>query len=259
MVIIGLSIISFFLIPDIPLERLPLSGNFEDGNFWFVFAIFFPAVTGIMAGANLSGDLKDPRKSIPLGTLTAIGVTMLIYISMAYVAARFIPAEELRNNQMAIVDHAFSSPLVLMGILAATYSSALGSILGAPRILQALSENKTVPFYNFFVKKRNGEPINAMIFTALIIEVALIYGNLNMLAALITMFFLITYGMINLVVFIQQNMKIISFRPTFKVPWFVSFIGAAGCVFIMFLINSIFSIVALGIIIALYFSLEKGS
>ncbi len=154
MFIIGLSIVSFFLIPEIPVKNIPLTGNFEDGNFWFVFAIFFPAVTGIMAGANLSGDLKNPRKSIPMGTLAAIAVTMVIYISMAYVAAKFIPAEELRSNQMAIADYAFSSPLVLLGILAATYSSALGSILGAPRILQALAENKTVPLSNIFVLKK---------------------------------------------------------------------------------------------------------
>ncbi len=257
MLIIALSILSFFLIPKEPLESISLTGNFEDGSFWYVFAIFFPAVTGIMAGANLSGDLKDPRKSIPLGTLTAIGVTMLIYISIAFVAAKFIPLDELRNNQMAIVDNAFSSPLVLLGILAATYSSALGSLLGAPRILQALSENRVVPFHNFFVQKRKNEPINAIIFTAIVIEAALILGNLNVLAALITMFFLITYGMINLVVFIQQNMKIISFRPTFKIPSFVSLIGAAGCMIIMFLINPVFSIVAFGIIISLYIWLGK--
>ncbi len=96
-----------------------------------------------------------------------------------------------------------------------------------------------------------------MAFTAIIILVALIFGNLNVLAALITMFFLITYGMINLVVFIQQSMKIISFRPTFKIPIYVSFLGAAGCTFIMFLINAVFSIVAIIIITTLYIWLGK--
>lgn len=258
MAIIVFSIISFFLIPNSPVENMTMLGNYEDGNFWYVFAIFFPAVTGIMAGANLSGDLKDPRKAIPLGTLSAIGVTMVIYLLMAYLAAKFISPEELRTNPMVIVDNAWWGPAVLMGILAATFSSALGSLLGAPRILQALAENKTVPFYKFYSKKTaKNEPLNAMLFTAVIIEIALVFGNLNDLAALITMFFLITYGMINLVVFIQQKMQIISFRPTFKIPHFVSFAGAVGCVFVMFLINSVFSIVAILVIIALYFWLGK--
>ncbi len=253
MAIIGLSLLSFFLTPNPPLKSMTLIGTFPEGDFWYVFAIFFPAVTGIMAGANLSGDLKNPRKSIPLGTISAILVTMIIYISLAYMAAKFIPPEELRTNEMVMVDHARWQFLVLLGLLAATFSSALGSILGAPRILQALATHKTVPFARFFAKKsKGGEPLNAIIFTAIIIEVSLLLGDLNALAALITMFFLITYGMINLVVFIQQKMRIISFRPTFKIPSFVPFIGALGSGFVMVLINPIFSVIAIITIIALY-------
>ncbi|MFZ0390298.1 MAG: amino acid permease, partial [Calditrichia bacterium] len=194
MVIIALSIISFLMTPSQPLEVMPLVGRFESKNFWHVFAIFFPAVTGIMAGANLSGDLKNPRRAIPLGTLSAIGVTMVIYILLAYMAARYIPAVELRTNQMMMVETARWGILVLIGILAATFSSGLGSMLGAPRILQALAEQKTIPLHSVFsVKSRNNEPRNAIIFTAVIIEISLIFGNLDALAALITMFFLITY------------------------------------------------------------------
>lgn len=258
MAIIGFSILSFFLLPNAPVENVPLVGNFEDADFWLVFAIFFPAVTGIMAGANLSGDLKNPRRAIPIGTLSAIAVTMVIYISMTFVAAKFIPAAELRGNQMVMVDNSWWGPAVLMGILAATFSSALGSVLGAPRILQALAEHRTAPFHTFFEKKTSrNEPLNAMVFTAGVIVLALIFGNLNALASLITMFFLITYGMINLVVFIQQSMQIISFRPTFKIPRFVSLFGAVGCGFVMFLINPVFSFVAILIIIGLYFWLGK--
>lgn len=251
--VIGLSLLSFFLIPSEPVESIPLIGSFEDAGFLYVFAVFFPAVTGIMAGVNLSGDLKNPRKAIPAGTLSAILVTMIIYILIAYVAANHIPAEELRSDQMVMVKYAWWGPLVLIGILAATFSSALGSMLGAPRILQALSEQKTVPLSKFFeLKSRDNEPRNAIVFTAVVVELALIFGNLNALATLITMFFLITYGVINLVVFIQQRMKIISFRPTFKIPQFVSLAGAAGCLFIMFLINPIFSVIAIAVIVSLY-------
>jgi len=101
-------------------------------------------------------------------------------------------------------------------------------------------------------KTKNNEPRNALIFTAALIALALFFGNLDALASLITMFFLITYGMLNLVVFIQQSMQIISFRPSFKIPRFVSLLGAIGCGLIMVLINPIFSILAIIIIIILY-------
>ncbi len=259
LVIIILAIFSFVLSPVEPTHRFQLIGQFEDGSFWEVFAVFFPAVTGIMAGANLSGDLKNPRKAIPLGTMSAIVVTLIIYIGLAWYNASFFNPLELRTNQMIMVENAYIESFVLMGILAATFSSALSSLVGAPRILQALAEQKTVPFHKFFEKKIHGtEPRNAIIFTSLIVLAALLLiGNLNALATLITMFFLITYGMLNLVVFIQQSMKIISFRPTFKIPRIVAFLGAVGCIFVMFLINPIFSIVAIVTIISLYVWLGK--
>jgi len=253
MAVIGLSLLSFFLTPARPNPELQLIGGFEDNSFWAVFAIFFPAVTGIMAGANMSGELKNPRRSIPLGTLSAIGVTMIVYISMAYVAARFIPVAELRGNYTAMVDNALWPSLVVSGILAATFSSALASMVGAPRILQALAEQKTVPFPDFFAAKAaNNEPRNAIIFTGAIILVSFLLGDLNVLASLITMFFLITYGTLNLVVFLQQSMKMISFRPTFKVPKVVPLIGAVSCLLIMFLIDSVFSFIAIVTIIVMY-------
>ena len=253
MAIIAGSILSVVLTPNTPSQDFFLIGKFDDAGFWKVFAVFFPAVTGIMAGANLSGELKNPRKAIPVGTLSAIGITMFIYIGLAYVAAKYITPYELRTNQMTLVENALWSPVVIAGVLAATFSSALGSMVGAPRILQALAEQKTVPYSKLFAAKaRSGEPQNAVIFTALIIAVAIALGNLNALATLITMFFLITYGTLNLVVFIQQSMKMISFRPTFKVPRLIPFFGGISCLIIMFLINPVFSIVAIVTIIILY-------
>ncbi|MBA7655992.1 hypothetical protein ES703_63905 [subsurface metagenome] len=258
MVIIGLSILSVILTPSRPAHEFVLIGKFEDAGFWQVFAIFFPAVTGIMVGANLSGELKQPRRAIPLGTMSAIGVTTVIYIGLAYVAARFISPAELQGNQMALIDNALWSPIVIAGVLAATFSSALGSMVGAPRILQALSEKRTVPYSGFFsARAANNEPRNAIIFTGIIIGTAIIVGNLNALASLITMFFLITYGTLNMVVFIQQNMNMISFRPTLKIPSFIPFFGAVSCIIIMFLINPVFSIVAFMTIIILYIYLTK--
>lgn len=258
MAIVGLSIASFVLTPAEIVSEPVLIGNFEDAGFWHVYAIFFPAVTGIMAGANMSGDLKDPRRSIPIGTISSIIVTMLIYIGLAYVAARVGTSAQLRTDQLIMVDTALWGPVVLVGIMGATLSSALGSMLGAPRMLQAMAEQKIVPFHEVLAAKtRTNEPRNATFFTGLIIIAALALGNLDALASLITMFFLITYGTLNLVVFIEQSMKIISFRPTFKIPRFVSFLGAVGCIFMMFLIDPIFSLVALVTIVMLYIWLAR--
>lgn len=256
--IIALSVLSFLFTSNDPVENNHLIGTFENAGFWEVFAVFFPAVTGIMAGANMSGDLENPRRAIPLGTLTAIGTTLLVYVVLAFFAWRYISPAELRDNQMALTDNALIRPLVIMGILAATFSSALASMVGAPRVLQALADQKTVPVYRFFSRRtRRNEPRNAIVFTAGCIAIALLAGDLNALATLITMFFLITYGMTNLVVFIQQSMKIISFRPTFKIPSLVSFTGAAGSILIMFLINPVFSIVAISTIVVLYIWLGR--
>lgn len=258
MAVIGLSLLSFFLTRNEPNPDLTLIGSFEGGGFWTTFAIFFPAVTGIMAGANMSGDLKDPRRSIPLGTLSSIGITMIVYILLAYMCARFIPMSELSTSYTAMVDNALWPPLVVSGILAATFSSALASLVGAPRILVALAEQKTVPMSRFFsAKTPKNEPRNATIFTGAVILVSILTLNLDVLASLITMFFLITYGMMNLVVFVQQSMKMISFRPTFKIPKTVPLAGALGCLLMMFLINAIFSIVAIIIIVILYVWLTR--
>lgn len=259
MTIMGLSIIAFLATPAQPVEPFVWIKSPEEGvGFWYVYAIFFPAVTGIMAGANMSGDLKDPRRAIPLGTMSAIVITMVVYLAIAFVAVRVSTVSELLTNQMVMVDKALWGPIVVAGIMGATLSSALGSMLGAPRLLQALAEQKTIPFHRWLgVKTASNEPRNAIIVTGILIEVALLTGNLDALASLITMFFLITYGMLNLVVFIQQSMKIISFRPTFKVPRLISFIGAVSCVFMMFLINPVFSVVALIIIVIIYIWLVR--
>jgi len=258
MAVIAVSIASFLLTEAPRVADAPVIGAFEGAGFWQVFAVFFPAVTGIMAGANMSGDLENPRRAIPFGTMSAIAVTTVIYLAIAYTAWLVATPAELIANEMIMVDKAVWGPVVIAGIMGATLSSALGSMLGAPRILQALAEQRTVPLHGFFRQLHRGaEPRNAIVFTGAIIFAALIPGNLDTLAALITMFFLITYGMLNLVVFIQQSMNIISFRPAFKVPRMVPLIGAIQCAFIMFLINWVFSLVAIVTIVVLYFWLER--
>ncbi|MFU8811875.1 MAG: amino acid permease [Balneolaceae bacterium] len=235
----------------------PESG-FEGISFWVVFAVFFPAATGIMAGANMSGELQNPKRSIPLGTLSAIAISYVIYMASGYWLARVVPAEELVSNYNVMIDYAFWPPAVLGGLLGATFSSALASIVGAPRILQALGDHRIFPGGETFSKRsKGGEPRNAILLTGGIVLLTLMLRDLNTIAPLITMFFLITYMMINLVVLIEQRMDMISFRPTFPIPKMIPAIGTLGCLFTMFIINPTFGLVALGIVIATYLYLSN--
>lgn len=241
-------------------------GNFADGDFWTVFAVFFPAVTGVLAGVNMSGDLKDPRKNIPTGTMAAIFLTLVIYICIAYWFSRAASAEELINNLTVAVDKSFFGPVILLGILAATFSSALTSLVGAPRILQAIAKHGVLPKGEFLAQETStGEPRPAMYVTGIIGIGGLLFGlfagdnGLNAIAPLMTMFFMITYGMLNAVVLLEQSMDLVSFRPLFRVPRLVPLIGLIGCIFVMFLINASFSLVAIIVIIVLYAYLSHRS
>ncbi|REL24520.1 Na-K-Cl cotransporter [Rhodohalobacter sp. SW132] len=232
--------------------------NFPGVSFWVVFAVFFPAATGIMAGANMSGELKDPKKSIPLGTISAVLICYVIYVLSAYWLSRVATPDELVSNYNVMIDYAFSSSAVLAGLLGATFSSALASIVGAPRILQALGDHRIFPGGEIFSKiAGNGEPRNAILLTGGIVIVTLMVRDLNTIAPLITMFFLITYMMINLVVLIEQRMDMVSFRPTFPVPRFVPLIGTLGCLFTMFIINATFGLISIAFVVAAYFYLTN--
>jgi len=227
--------------------------DFAGVGFWVVFAVFFPASTGIMAGANMSGELKNPRRSIPLGTLSAIGLSLLIYLLLAYWLARSATPAELTSNYTVMIDKAFWGPAVLAGLLGATFSSALSSFVGAPRILQALGDHRILPKADWFARRtRKGEPRNALLLTSLIVLGALMLRNLNAVAPLITMFFLITYAMINVVILIEQSMKLVSFRPLLRIPRAVSLLGAVGCIFAMVIVNPTFSLVAVAVVLVIH-------
>jgi amino acid transporter len=268
MAIIAVSLISIFGTFFTAIELQPVTWwgtfpgapetNFQGANFWIVFAVFFPAATGIMAGANMSGDLENPRRAIPLGTMSAIGISLVIYMALAYWLATMATMAELSSVYTIMIDKALWGPIVLAGLLGATFSSGLSSLVGAPRILQALGENDILPAGKWLAQVTpKGEPRKAMWLTGGIVLAALFLRDLNAIAPLITMFFLITYAMINVVVLIEQSLGLISFRPILKVPRIVPLIGALGCFFAMFIINSTFSLIALFIVIVFYGILIK--
>lgn len=227
--------------------------DFGGSSFWVVFAIFFPATTGIMAGANMSGDLKDPKKSIPSGTLWAIGVSFVIYMLLAVYLALSASTDELVSNYTVLMDNAYWPRAVILGLLGATFSSALASLVGAARILQAMGEHHIVPGDNWLATlSDNAEPRHAMMVTGGLILLSILVRDLNAIAPLITMFFLVTYTMICAAVLIEQSLDMVSFRPIMRIPIWVSFLGLVGSLISMFIINPTISLVSLAVTIAFY-------
>ncbi len=258
--IIVLSIVSIMLGAPKMVNPVGVWDQFSINNFWPAFALFFPAVTGILAGASMSGELKDPRVSIPKGTIWAIAVSLSVYILLAYWFAKQVPLAELQTNTQIAIDLGRWQWVVIAGIMGATLSSALVMAVGSPRILLALGKHSILPFSSVFSRvNKRGEPTVAILFTALISLITISMGTLDQIASLLTMFFLITYGMINITVFIEESIGIASFRPTFRVSRIIPLLGTIGCISVMFLINQKFSLIAIVIIVCIYLLLLRRS
>ncbi len=239
----------------LPGENLP-----DSPSFWRVFAVFFPAVTGIMAGVNMSGDLKRPGRSIPRGTMAAIAVGYLIYMSIPFLLVQRADTASLISDPLIMRKIAFWGDAILIGVWGATLSSAIGSVLGAPRVLQALARDGVLPRSLRWLGKGRGAadvPRNGTLFTLAIALFAVAVGNLNLIAPVLTMFFLTTYGVLNITAGIERLLGSPSFRPRFRVHWSLSILGAAACLGVMFLINPIATVVAFLFISLLFIWLER--
>lgn len=229
-----------------------LHPHFVDGaNFFTMFALFFPAATGIMAGANMSGDLRDPAKSIPSGTFAAIGTTAVIYLVIAVLLAGVWPQRDLIANPFVMNAVAAVPALIVAGVLAATLSSALGSMMGAPRILQAFARDNVFASLRPLAvgSGRSDEPRRAIILTFVVAETAILLGNLDAVASIITMFFMVTYGMLNLACFYESYSNNPSFRPRFRWShWSTGLAGAVGCGVVMLLMAPFWAVAAMAIV-----------
>ncbi|MCK5170822.1 MAG: amino acid permease, partial [Bacteroidales bacterium] len=157
--VIILSLLSLFLggpLTEPQSEIWSISGE-NRSEFWIVFAVFFPAVTGIMAGVNMSGDLKDPSKSIPRGTFLAVGVGYLVYMTVPIILAFWVDSSTLVKDPLIMHKIAFWGGAILLGVWGATLSSAVGSLMGAPRVLQALTKDQVLPRQLSFLGKSSGD------------------------------------------------------------------------------------------------------
>ncbi|MFH2046355.1 MAG: amino acid permease [Pseudomonadota bacterium] len=221
-----------------------------------LFAIYFPAVTGFEAGVSMSGDLKDPKKSIPIGTISAIALGLLVYIGLAAFFSFRINSDQLVNNPNILLEISFYSPLLVAGIWGATLSSAIGSILGAPRILQATSSDGITP--RIFAKGygKTNDPRNALILSFIIAEAGILIGELNLIARVVSMFFITTYGFLNLSCAIEKWAST-DFMPSFKIPGWVSIIGAVVCFILMLELDFIALIGAVIIMSSIFLFLKK--
>ncbi len=199
---------------------------------------------GLEAGGSLG---------IPLYLCQALAVAMYIFGFRAGWKYIFPTTPKLVQNYNILIDRAAWRPAVLAGLVGATFSSALSSLVGAPRILCALGEHHILARSEWLARRsKSGEPRNAMLITGAIVLGALLMRDLNVIAPLITMFFLITYAMINVVVLIEQNLGLISFRPTLRVSRMIPLLGAVGCFYAMFLQNPAFSLMAVVFVVILY-------
>jgi len=223
--------------------------------FWTLFAVFFPAVTGIMAGISLSGDLRDPKRDIPRGTIAAVLAGLAVYLVVPVILALGADSNTLIHDPLVWMKVSAVPALVLPGLWGAILSSALGSILGAPRTLEALAEDGVMP--RVLSRRLTPGPGRAHMISTGVALAAVALGNLNAVAPVLTMFFLTTYGMINLVAGLERLSGAPSFRPTFRVHWSFSLASAFGCFAAMFLISHVAGIIAILAEVGVYLVLRR--
>jgi amino acid transporter len=260
MALIFASILSLVLGVEWEGSQVPGFGPWENVGFWSAFAVFFPAVPGILAGVSLSGDLKDPARAIPRGVLAAVALGFVVYMGLPFALAHGLDGATLRDTtQLIWTKVAWASWLVYPGMLGAILSSAFGSVLGAPRTLQALAHDQLAPRILAEVDEKKGEPTWALRLTVAIALCAVLLGNLNAVATVLTMFFLTTYGTLNAVAGIEALVGDPSFRPRIRIPWVVSLLGALGCLVAMFAISPTACMVAILIEGALFYYLRRRS
>lgn len=255
MVIMSAALISFYIGAGADFEPSRLIDAWDgvdDGlRFWVVFAIFFPAVTGFTQGVSMSGELRDPARSLPAGTFSAVGLSTVVYISVAILLAGVFTVEFLVENTDALNQAAIVPWLVDAGVITATLSSAMASLMGAPRILQSLSRDRIFPVFNWFSvgAGSSNNPRRALILSLVIALAVVSLGDLDVVAPIVSMFFLISYGLLNYATAYEASSGSPSFRPRFR--FFdrrLSWLGAALCVVAMLAVNPTAAAVALALL-----------
>ncbi len=260
---LAVSLFMFFIgLPADAPKEIVLDATVENPkSFFYVFTIVFPAFTGLAAGLGLSGELKDPKKSIPRGTIWATVGGLIIYLLAAYKFTVSATPEDLDSNQLIMSNIAVWGPIIPIGLAAASLSSALGSIMVAPRTLQAIGMDDIFPQkgLNKWLKQENTkikEPLNASVISIVIAFIFILIGDVDFVAQIISMFFMVTYGAICLISFLEHFAADPSYRPTFRSRWYLSLMGAVLSFWIMFQMNMMYAILSLMIMGIIYYSIN---
>jgi len=221
-------------------------------GFWAVFAIFFPAMTGLESSVSLSGDLRNPCRSLPLGTMLALVTSYVTYIVIALFLAQHVPLERLAFDPLILQDVASIPSLIVLGIWGTTLSSALAGLITAPRTLQAIADDGVI--WRFFGKTygKDSEPRIAIFITFLITLAGVYFGSINVIAPLLTMICLICYTILNLAAGFETLMANPSFRPRFRLHWSIPMLGAVVSLLTMLMIDPGISIIASTAVVLLY-------
>ncbi|KAL0279315.1 UNVERIFIED_CONTAM: hypothetical protein PYX00_000904 [Menopon gallinae] len=235
-------------------------------SFTILIGIFFPSVTGIMAGSNRSGDLADAQKSIPIGTICAILTTSTVYLSAVLLFAGTVDNLLLRDKfgqsiggKLVVANIAWPNEwVILIGSFLSTLGAGLQSLTGAPRLLQAIAKDGIIPFLApFSVSSSRGEPTRALILTVCLCQSGILLGNVDYLAPLLSMFFLMCYGFVNLACAVQTLLRTPNWRPRFKYyHWSLSFTGLSLCIAVMFMTSWYYALVAMGMAGCIYKYIE---
>ncbi|OWF50135.1 Solute carrier family 12 member 6 [Mizuhopecten yessoensis] len=239
-------------------------------SFMVLLAIYFPSCTGIMAGSNRSGDLADASRSIPTGTIAAIATTSFVYITSVIFFAGTVEGDLLRDKYGASINGGLlvaklawpNEWVILVGSFLSTLGAGLQSLTGAPRLLQAIGSDGVIPFLKVFsVTTKRGEPFRALIMTVLISEVGILIASLDDVAPIITMFFLMCYGFVNMACALQTLLRTPSWRPRFRFyHWVLSLIGMALCITLMFISSWYYALAAIALAFFIYKYIEyKGA
>jgi amino acid transporter len=246
--------LGMFFAGSAPLEMrpevVPLVSELPNPDpFMLVFAIVFPAFTGMTAGVGLSGDLANPRRSIPLGIMSATLAGMVIYLFVVVKLAMSAHSGALADDQLIMSRIAVWGPIIPIGLACATLSSAIGSILVAPRTLQALGGDEIAPSqgFNAFVARGHGgnnEPRNATLVTSAIAVVFVVLGDVDLVARVVSMFFMVTYGALCAISFLEHFAARPSYRPSFRSKWYLSLFGAVMCFVLMLQMDALYAVAA---------------
>jgi hypothetical protein len=256
--VLAASLISLFTGTSIPVaEAEVIPHSLKSLGFWAVFAIFFPAMTGVESSVSLSGDVKNPSKSLPIGTIAALTVAYVVYMLIAVFLAYHVPLEKLAADPHIMQDIASVPSLIILGIWGATLSSALGGMLGAPRTLQAMSDDGILPKSIGKTYGQMNEPRIATLITCAIALGAVYYGSINLIAPLMSMICLICYVVLNLSAGIETLMANPSWRPRFRVHWSISITGGILSLITMIMIDAGAALIAFFIVGLVYFAVRR--